>query len=134
MEVQVISGLHEREPGELTANHLDVHLCKFISLNRTNMRIFVLFCTCFLVVSAGYAESETATTTTTTTTTTNPDGSTSTTVQETTTTPKEETSAKEAEDATGVGRGGLVGPTGATGTIRRSDRRQDRRSGDPRID
>ena len=93
------------------------------------MRIFVLFCTCFLVVSAGYAESETATTTTT-----NPDGSTSTTVQETTTTPKEETSAKEAEDATGVGRGGLVGPTGATGTIRRSDRRQDRRSGDPRID
>jgi hypothetical protein len=28
----------------------------------------------------------------------------------------------------------LLGPTGATGTIRRSDRRQDRRAGDPRID
>ena len=28
----------------------------------------------------------------------------------------------------------LVGPTGATGVIRRSDRRQDRRAGDPRID
>jgi hypothetical protein len=28
----------------------------------------------------------------------------------------------------------LVGPKGATGVIRRSDRRQDRRAGDPRID
>jgi len=50
--------------------------------------------------------------TTTTTTTTNPDGST--TVQETTT----------QTTTTGTN---VIGPTGVTGTIRRSNRRQDRR-------
>lgn len=42
-------------------------------------------------------------------------------------------SAPPAPDA-GVHQPNLVGPTGATGVIRRSDRRQDRRAGDPRIE
>ena len=53
-------------------------------------------------------------TTTTTTSTTNADGST--TVEETTMTDTLETTTPN-----------LIGPTGVTGTIRRSDRRQDRR-------
>lgn len=65
--------------------------------------------------------------TTTTTTTTNPDGST-TTVEETTTADPQPTTAVPVYDPN------LIGPTGATGTIRRSDRRQDRRAGDPRLD
>lgn len=52
--------------------------------------------------------------TTTTTSTTNADGST--TVEETTTTDTPESTTPN-----------LIGPTGVTGTIRRSDRRQDRR-------
>lgn len=63
--------------------------------------------------------------TTTKTTTTHPDGST--TVEETTTT-------DSSEPASQTHQPNLVGPTGATGVIRRSDRRQDRRAGDPRID
>ncbi len=51
----------------------------------------------------------------TTTTTTNPDGST--TVVETTEAPSSATAPTRR----------LIGPTGVTGTIRRSDRRQDRR-------
>jgi hypothetical protein len=69
---------------------------------------------------------QTTTTTTTTTTTQNSDGTTTTTVEETTTT---ESAAQP--KATGPK---LIGPTGVTGTIRRSDRRQDRRAGNPRID
>ena len=65
-----------------------------------------------------------AETTTTTTTVTNPDGTTTTTVEETTT-----ESAPPPQNQRN-----LVGPAGATGVIRRSDRRQDRRDGDPRID
>lgn len=54
------------------------------------------------------------------TTTTNPDGSTTTTV--------EETHVEEAPEGSSTDAGGnLIGPTGVTGTIRRSDRRQDRR-------
>jgi len=59
------------------------------------------------------------TTTTTTTTTTNPDGSTTTTVQEQTTTDTD--TRYETRDPN------LIGPAGATGVIRRSDRREDRR-------
>ena len=59
-----------------------------------------------------------ADTTTTTTTTTDADGNV-TTVEETTTT--------EASDDSYDDDHNLIGPTGATGTIRRSDRRQDRR-------
>lgn len=63
--------------------------------------------------------------TTTKTTTTHPDGTT--TVEETTTT-------EASEPASQTHQPNLVGPTGATGVIRRSDRRQDRREGNPRID
>ncbi len=76
-----------------------------------------------LVVFSGVVFSEE--TTTTTTTTTNDDGTTTTTVEETT------TSSSEDSGDEGVN---LVGPAGVTGTIRRSDRRQDRRDGNPRID
>ena len=69
-----------------------------------------------------------AETTTTTTTTTHPDGTTTTTVEETT------TSQPEAPPPPQSTAPNLIGPTGVTGTIRRSDRRQDRRNGDPRID
>jgi hypothetical protein len=72
-------------------------------------------------------------TTTTTTTTTNPDGTTTTTVEETTGTPPETAPQDPAPASPAAGRK-LIGPAGATGTIRRSDRRQDRRAGDPRID
>jgi hypothetical protein len=61
------------------------------------------------------------TTTTTTTTTSNADGTTTT--EEVTTT---EGTSTNVEVITG-GRN-LVGPTGVTGTIRRADRRQDRRN------
>lgn len=66
-----------------------------------------------------------AETTTTTTTTTNPDGSQTTTVQEVEAAPPPPPAQSDPN---------LIGPTGATGVIRRSDRRQDRRAGDPRID
>ncbi len=68
--------------------------------------LWTSFCSALLVATSSFAD------TTTTTTTTNPDGST-TTVEGTTTT-----------DVNSVP---LVGPAGVTGTIRRSDRRQDRR-------
>lgn len=91
-----------------------------------NMKWNILLLTAFyfslLAVAASNAE-----TTTTTTTTTQPDGSTTTTVEETTTTDEAE-SPSQATDRN------LIGPAGVTGTIRRSDRRQDRRAGDPRID
>jgi hypothetical protein len=61
-----------------------------------------------------------AQTTTTTTTTTNADGSTTTTVEETVAQDSDEDSNQSADR-------NLVGPTGVTGTIRRADRRQDRR-------
>ena len=64
------------------------------------------------------------TTTTTTTTTVNADGSTTTTVEETVV---EQDTAEETSPDDGVD---LIGPTGVTGTIRRSDRRQDRRRED----
>lgn len=60
-----------------------------------------------------------AETTKTTTTTTHPDGTTTTAVEET-------TSPQEPETAPQANRN-LVGPAGVTGTIRRADRRQDRR-------
>ena len=85
-----------------------------------------LSCLCLLAASLVNAE-----TTTTTTTVTHPDGSTTKTVEETTTAPATaETAAPPPQSTTP----NLVGPTGATGVIRRSDRRQDRRAGDPRID
>ena len=86
----------------------------FLSLN--------LSCLCLLAATLVNAE--------TTTTVTNPDGSTTTTVQETSTEPATAETAPPPQSATP----NLVGPTGATGVIRRSDRRQDRREGDPRID
>ena len=69
-----------------------------------------------------------AETTKTTTTTTHPDGTTTTTVEETA------TSQPEASPPPQSTAPNLIGPAGVTGTIRRSDRRQDRRAGDPRID
>ena len=60
-----------------------------------------------------------------TTTTTAPDGTKTTTVVTTETTP-EQSGTTTVEPCT-------LGPTCATGTIRRSDRRQDRRAGSPRI-
>jgi len=89
----------------------------------------LLICLASLAVGTVTAEE----TTTTTTTTTNPDGTTTTTVQETTKKsdpPAEQQPASQPQ----ANQPNLVGPTGATGTIRRSDRRQDRRAGDPRID
>ena len=80
-----------------------------------------LGCLCLLAASLVSAQ--------TTTTTTNPDGSTTTT-QETSTAPATTETAPPPQSANP----NLVGPTGATGVIRRSDRRQDRRAGDPRID
>ena len=62
-----------------------------------------------------------AQTTTTTTTTTHPDGTTTTTVEETTT-PQPEAPPPQSTAPN------LIGPAGVTGTIRRSDRRQDRRA------
>jgi L,D-peptidoglycan transpeptidase YkuD (ErfK/YbiS/YcfS/YnhG family) len=84
-----------------------------------------LSCLCLLAASLINAE-----TTTTTTTVTNPDGSTTETVQETSTEPAAAETAPPTQSSTP----NLIGPTGATGVIRRSDRRQDRREGDPRID
>ena len=74
-------------------------------------------------------------TTVTTKIITNEDG-TQTVVEETTTTETtaETEQASESESVEGRDDPNIVGPTGATGTIRRSDRRQDRRAGDPRID
>ncbi|WIY26275.1 hypothetical protein [Parasedimentitalea psychrophila] len=60
-----------------------------------------------------------------TTTTTAPDGTETTTVVTTETNPEQSNSTTVEPCA--------VGPTCATGTIRRSDRRQDRRTGNPRI-
>jgi len=75
------------------------------------------------------------TTTVTTKTITNEDG-TQTVVEETTTTETTDETEQTSESESVEGRDdhNIVGPTGATGTIRRSDRRQDRRAGDPRID
>ncbi len=75
------------------------------SLMKQKALLLATFCSAMLAGAPAYADSST------TTTTTNPDGST--TVEETTTT-----------DTNGVP---IVGPTGVTGAIRRSDRRQDRR-------
>jgi hypothetical protein len=100
-----------------------------IILGETNMKLIVPTLTALylalLVSSASGTE--------TTTTTTNPDGTTTTTVEETTGTPPETAPQDPAPASPAAGRK-LLGPTGATGTIRRSDRRQDRRAGDPRID
>ena len=99
-------------------------------MNANNFKWSALILTGFIsgsfVISA--AQAADSTTTTTTTTKTNADGSTTTEVQETSSTPDETVVAPA------VGTGGLVGPTGVTGTIRRSDRRQDRRNGDARVD
>jgi len=73
---------------------------------------FYLVLVSLLFVSTSFAD------TTTTTTTTDADSNV-TTVEETTTT--------EASDDSYDDDHNLIGPTGATGTIRRSDRRQDRR-------
>ena len=89
------------------------------------MKIRKLFLVIFGMMFGASVGAETATTTTTTT---NPDGTTTTTVEETTT---ESTSAQDAPPP--QSEPNLVGPDGATGVIRRSDRRQDRRAGDPRI-
>ncbi len=80
---------------------------------------------CICLLAAGLVNADT-----TTTTVTNPDGSTTKTVEETSTAP----ATTETESSTQSATPNLVGPTGATGVIRRSDRRQDRRAGDPRID
>lgn len=85
---------------------------------------------CLACLAAGTVTA--AETTTTTTTTTNADGTT-TTVQETTTNSDPATAQQPAAEPQ-VQTPRLVGPTGATGVIRRSDRRQDRRAGHPRID
>jgi len=102
-----------------------------VSNIKRNTLLFTIFCSSLFVITASHAETEK---TTTTTTTTNPDGSTTTTVEETTATPEEKTSTQETEAVPVVGGRNIVGPTGVTGTIRRSDRRQDRRGGDPRLD
>ncbi len=81
---------------------------------KRSVLLSALFYGGLLASSASNAE-----TTTTTTTTTNPDGTSTTTVEETTTT-------DEASSSRGTDRN-LVGPAGVTGTIRRSDRRQDYR-------
>lgn len=76
------------------------------------------------------------TTTTVTKTITNEDG-TQTVVEETTTiesTSEAEQQATESGEEAATDLPNIVGPDGATGVIRRSDRRQDRRAGDPRID
>jgi hypothetical protein len=91
---------------------------------RTTIRIALgAFCLGLLPAMAA------AETTTTTTTVTHPDGSTTQTVEETTSTESTETAAQPQ-----AVQPRLIGPAGATGVIRRSDRRQDRRAGDPRID
>jgi hypothetical protein len=76
-----------------------------------------------LIIGTAPAFSET---TTTTTTVTHPDGTTTQTV--------EETSTEEQASPATENQPNLIGPAGATGVIRRSDRRQDRRDGNPRID
>jgi hypothetical protein len=70
-----------------------------------------------LVANTCYAD-----TTTTTTTTTDDNGNVIT----------EETTTTDSDDS--YDDPNLIGPAGATGTIRRSDRRQDRRDGDAHID
>ena len=97
----------------------------FQERKNTYMKRKTLLVTAFFYSLLAVAASS-ADTTTTTTTTTNPDGTTTTTVEETTSTEEPETTPQATRN--------LVGPTGVTGTIRRSDRRQDRRAGDPRID
>lgn len=86
------------------------------------MRVIVLAASIALLLGSTVAIADT---TTTTTTTTNADGST-TVVEETTTT---ETGSAQVD----THQPKLVGPTGATGTIRRSNRRQNRRGGDAHI-
>ena len=76
----------------------------------------------FLAENPGWAQ----TTTTQTTTTTHSDGTTTKTVEETTTATEPKPAAETAAPVA-VPRRKLVGPTGVTGTIRRADRRQDRR-------
>ena len=87
--------------------------------------LVTLVCAGLLIAAVAGADTKT-----TTTTTTHPDGTTTTTVEETT------TSGDSSSDDTDyqTRQRNIVGPTGATGTIRRSDRRQDRRAGDPRLD
>jgi hypothetical protein len=91
---------------------------------RTKGLLVTLVCAGLLIAAVAGADTKT-----TTTTTTHPDGTT-TTVEETT------TSGDSSSDDTDyqTRQRNIVGPTGATGTIRRSDRRQDRRAGDPRLD
>ncbi|MGB5198854.1 MAG: hypothetical protein WBN68_21705 [Sedimenticolaceae bacterium] len=93
-----------------------------------NVSIAALFLICigWSAITAVSAE-----TTTTTTTVTHPDGTTTQTVEETTGTAPASEEATSQPQSTGPN---LIGPTGATGVIRRSDRRQDRREGNPRID
>ncbi len=67
-----------------------------------------------------------------TTTTTHPDSTKTTTVEESTT--SGDSTSQDTAPANQARQPNLIGPTGATGVIRRSDRRQDRRAGDPRLD
>ena len=76
------------------------------------MKTFILYLAFLTITSTSYCFADS---TTTTTTTTNADGSTTVEESTTTTEPSEVTGPK------------LIGPAGVTGTIRRSDRRQDRR-------
>lgn len=101
---------------------------KVSNIKRSTL-LLTIFYSGLLVITASHAETEE-----TTATTTNRYGSTTTTVEETTTTREEKTPTQEIETVPVVGGRNIVGPTGATGTIRRSDRRQDRRGGDPRLD
>lgn len=88
-----------------------------------------LVCGGLLAANPVYAET---TTTTTTTTVTHPDGSTTKTVQEATSDAPASATEQTAPAASTAPN--IIGPTGVTGVMRRSDRRQDRREGDPRID
>ena len=97
-------------------------------------KLFFVVCIISLSLFVGFAFGAEKTTVKTTITT-NEDG-TQTVVEETTTTEttSETEQAAESESVEGSDAPNIVGPTGATGVIRRSDRRQDRRAGDPRID
>jgi hypothetical protein len=93
---------------------------EMITATQSRRNMCLAFLVSFLLPMTATAQE---TTTTITTTTTNADGTTTTT-EETTST--QETTAAQETTISGVK---LVGPTGVTGTIRRSDRRQDRRQG-----
>ncbi len=82
---------------------------------------------CVLMIVFPLIQSRADETTTTTTATTHPDGTVTTTVEETTTESDEAQQAAEPVEQSTGHQPRLIGPTGATGVIRRSDRRQDRR-------